>query len=106
MGGPRCGHGRSPCGVTERYRTPRPDRMVNYAEETPPGTAGNRMSRRCPITACYVGTGGAALLTAGSHERRRALAGRKPVRAARRSPGVEGRRSGARSRGDPVLVSW
>ena len=30
----------------------------------------------------------------------------EPVRAARRSPGVEGRRSGARSRCDTVLVSW
>lgn len=44
-----------------------------------------RVSRRCPITAVMSAEARPALLPAGTCERRRALAGRKPVRAARRS---------------------
>ena len=47
-----------------------------------------RVRRRCPITACYVGTGGAALLTAGPPSGGERLPG---VARAGGSPEPEGR---------------
>lgn len=66
-------------GITARYGTPPGLSQVQTERNRGWWRKGDpRTGSRCPITTRYVGGSGGALLTAGSHERRRALAGRSP----------------------------